>query len=129
LRAASPGDWELTKEQSRNSGLPVRMCRQFHCFIALENPMSFKRQVTVTLPVDSWQAIMRLITSSAQSKGNEWVIWGEDVNRIILRSMYDPARKRANQPTTRRQHISAADELAHDHDSSSSELYNPDFGG
>jgi hypothetical protein len=91
--------------------------------------MSFKRQVTVTLPVDSWQAIMRLITSSAQSKGNEWVIWGEDVNRIILRSMYDPARKRANQPTTRRQHISAADELAHDHDSSLSELYNPDFGG
>jgi len=91
--------------------------------------MSFKRQVTVTLSIDTWQAIMRLITLSAKTKGGEWISWGEDVNRVILRSMYDPTRRRAGQPAARRQHISAADELAHDRDTVAADLYDPDFGG
>ena len=90
--------------------------------------MSFKRQVTVTLSIDTWQAIMRLITLSAKTKGDEWIHWGEDVNRVILRSMYDPTRRSAERAAARRQHISAADELAHDHDTGAADLYIPDFG-
>jgi len=92
--------------------------------------MHTTRKVTVTLPVDCWQAIMRFIKSSCESKGDDWVRWGQDVNRIILRSIYSPVRKRVGHEAIQKQNIN---EDEPDADQSIDKPYpdhyhNPDFG-
>ena len=74
------------------------------------------RQVSVTLSVDSWKAIISFISSGCASRDEKWSRWGQDVTRSILDSVYSPTQKHASQQDNRGRYIATRDELDHDYD-------------